>query len=128
MNKQLLTNIKKHIEEKQRKRKETFKIALNKCIKLIEKNTSIDIYYCFYQVPEFIIGYPLYPLELCIEYIQKYLISNGFVVKYYFPNILFVSWDEEELKKEKQIKDKKKKFIKSISSYKPSGKVVLNLN
>lgn len=140
MKNQLIVDIQKNISERNNKRKETYKVILNKTIKQIKKMTSFNIYYTFFQIPEFIIGYPLYPLEDCIIYVQKKLVENGFLVKYYFPNILYICWDKEEL----NIKNSNdfsnanncishssnannKKFINSISSYKPSGKVVLNL-
>lgn len=127
MSKQILINIQKNIDEKNRKRRETFKVVLNKCIRQIEKASSFDKLFCLFQVPDFLIGYPLYPLEMCIEYLQKQLITCGFVVKYYFPNILYISWNKDEIRKERSVKDTNKTFVKSISSYKPSGKVVLNI-
>lgn len=130
MKNQLIVDIQKNISERSNKRKETYKVILNKTIKQIKKMTSFNIYYTFFQIPEFIIGYPLYPLEDCIIYVQKKLIENGFLVKYYFPNILYISWDKEELNiinNDNGMSGSNKKFINSISSYKPSGKVVLNL-
>ena len=136
-----LANIQKALEEKKKKRHEIFNIILKKCSTFIEKNVAFNNYSCFYQVPEFMIGYPLYSLEECVQYIQQELIGNGFYIKYFLPNILYISWNPIETsnpsRNRKTIehtnininKSEKtnKKFVKSISNYKPSGKFVLNL-
>jgi hypothetical protein len=88
---------------------------------------------CFYEVPQFVIGYPIFDLTKCIEYLKKTLEGEGFLVKYYFPKYLYISWDFEEMKQNKTNKtnEEKRPDIKidntNILSYKPSGKFQLNL-
>lgn len=53
---------------------------------------SKDNQYCWFLVPEIIIGLPKYDNEACIAYIIDKLMTNGFIVKYTHPNLLFVSW------------------------------------
>jgi hypothetical protein len=53
--------------------------------------------FMFFEVPMFQFGCPLYNIEECIGYIQNQLIEGGFVVKYFFPNILYISWNPQEL-------------------------------
>ena len=48
--------------------------------------------YCFYLIPEFILGTPKYDIAACTAYLIKTLEENGFVVKYTYPNLLFISW------------------------------------
>lgn len=48
--------------------------------------------YCFYAVPEFLLGIPTYNVTMCIEYIIEKLFENGFHVKYTHPNLIFISW------------------------------------
>jgi len=48
--------------------------------------------FCFFIVPEFLVGTPLYDSASCIAYIIEKLLSNGFFVKYTHPNLLFISW------------------------------------
>ena len=114
----------KALEKKKERKVETFKVVMNKCISFIEKNVMLNNLSCFYQVPEFIVGYSMYSIEECIMYIQNDLKENGFVVNYFFPNILYISWNVKEMEVEKP---REKKFVKSISNHKPSGKFVLNL-
>jgi hypothetical protein len=51
----------------------------------------------FYEVPLFVVGYPLFDISECIEFLIKELESNGFLVRYFFPRYLYISWDFEEI-------------------------------
>lgn len=53
---------------------------------------SKDNQHCWFLVPEIIIGLPKYDNGACIAYIIDKLNSNGFVVKYTHPNLIFISW------------------------------------
>jgi len=48
--------------------------------------------FCWYVVPEIIIGVPKYDQGACIAYLLDRLQANGFNVKYIHPNTLFISW------------------------------------
>ena len=48
---------------------------------------------CWYVVPEIIIGVPKYDQAACIAYIMSTLQDNGFQVKYFHPNTIFISWN-----------------------------------
>ena len=59
------------------------------------KTTSkqkIDSQFCWYVVPEIIIGVPKYDQGACIAYLLDKLNTNGFNVRYIDPNTLFISW------------------------------------
>ena len=67
--------------------------------------------YCFFQVPEFIFGVPLYNVIDLRQYLINSLQKNGFKLMYIEPNWLFITWEfrkpvNYQPKKEK--KDKKK--------------------
>ncbi len=48
--------------------------------------------FCFFVIPEFILGVPRYNIADCTTYIIEKLIDNGFLIKYTHPNLLFISW------------------------------------
>ena len=48
--------------------------------------------FCWFLVPEIIIGVPKYDQGSCIAYLMDKLTNNGFNVKYIHPNALFISW------------------------------------
>ena len=51
-----------------------------------------DEQFCWYLVPEVIIGVPKYDQSACIAYLIDKLKTNGFNVRYTHPNALFISW------------------------------------
>jgi hypothetical protein len=79
-------------EKRTEKRKESFKKVLELCYKRIEKCSQQDNIGCFFDVPEFLIGLPLFSINECIIFVYNHLISSGFTVQYIFPRILYISW------------------------------------
>jgi len=53
---------------------------------------KVDENFCWYIVPETMIGVPKYDQAACIAYIIDKLKTNGFNVRYIHPNLLFISW------------------------------------
>jgi hypothetical protein len=51
-----------------------------------------DEQFCWFVVPEVIIGVPRYDQASCIAYLIDKLKENGFNIKYIHPNTLFISW------------------------------------
>ena len=71
---------------------------------------QINEHYCWYIVPEVMIGVPKYNQSLCIAYVIDKLNENGFNIRYTHPNMLFISWEHwvpnyvrDEIKKIKGI-------------------------
>jgi len=52
----------------------------------------INEQFCWFVVPEIIIGVPKYDQGSCIAYLMDKLKENGFDIKYIHPNTLFISW------------------------------------
>lgn len=74
---------------------ELFKKILNRIhirIKTTAKQNSSDRS-CWFVVPEIIIGVPKYDQGACIAYVMDTLQNNGFIIKYFHPNTLFISWN-----------------------------------
>ena len=51
-----------------------------------------DEQFCWFVVPEMMIGVPKYDQGTCIAYLLDKLTTNGFVTKYIHPNLIFISW------------------------------------
>ena len=60
-------------------------------IKTISRQSK-DEQFCWFMVPEIIIGVPKYDNAACIAYLIDKLKTNGFNVRYIHPNALFISW------------------------------------
>lgn len=48
--------------------------------------------FCYYVMPEVLIGYPNYDFDECLLYIVSCLQSDGFLTKYIHPNLILISW------------------------------------
>jgi hypothetical protein len=74
---------------------ELFKKILNRVhvrIKTISRQ-NINEKLCWFVVPEVIIGVPKYDQAGCIAYLMDSLQTNGFLVRYFHPNTLLISWN-----------------------------------
>ena len=74
---------------------EVFNKILNNIHKRIKMTSrqKIDEQFCWYVVPEIIIGVPKYDQAMCIAYLLDKLKENGFFVRYIHPNTFFISWN-----------------------------------
>ena len=117
--------------QKQLKRMEIYDDVLVRCHKRIRYNSQLERTYCFYQIPEFILGVPLYNINEMKEYIINSLKKNGFQIMYIDPNWIFINWGHQlgmkklvnkTLKKENKKKEDTHNF-KSIDNYRPTGSI-----
>lgn len=71
-----------------------FNKILNRIYIRIKNKSKIkyDEQFIWYLVPEIILGVPNYDHASCIAYLIDKLKISGFYVKYYHPNLLFISW------------------------------------
>ena len=120
------------INEKNMKRFEIFDDILKKIHTRIKYNANLEKTFCFYHIPEFIIGVPLYNINDLRNYLMNSLKKNGFKLLYVEPNWLFITWEinpKKVVQTPKQIeKQKKKGDFKLIDEYKPSGNFIYNEN
>lgn len=145
-------------------RRECFDKITDMCVKKIVRSAAMNMTQCFFEVPEFVLGFPLYDINECILHVVKGLQGAGYVIKYFFPRVIHVSWASPEVESrklatqisallekpidvpmltcdsntntntlqpatspQKKGKSRKKKAVRPIAEYKPSGKFVLNI-
>jgi hypothetical protein len=88
--------------KQQKKREERKKITFEKIYNVIEKKIILastgDYYYTWYQIPEFLVGLPMYSIDECQKYIQEKLIANDFDTEFFLPNILLIKWFDKTKK------------------------------
>jgi hypothetical protein len=106
------------INEKKDKKNVSYNQVLYKIHDKIKRAAEKEKYKFVYEIPEVVFGLPSYDLNMCIAYIMKQLRSNGFLVKYYFPKILYISWDPREIRDYKKQKNNIKNNFKQISDRK----------
>ena len=85
-------------EQKDRddRKKVTFDKILMKIEKKIVLSSSGNFYYAWFQIPEFILGLPLYSLKECKDYISMKLKNDGFETEFFEPNYLLIKWFPKE--------------------------------
>jgi hypothetical protein len=86
-------------DKKEEARLEIYTNILDKVhqkIKLTSK-TSADKF-CFFSVPTYVYGLPLFDVNNCIIFLTKKLTDNGFNIRYTHPNLLLISWLEKPKK------------------------------
>ena len=91
-------NIDDHYEKKRQNdvnKLELFKKILNRIHVRIKTTArqNVNEKFCWFVVPEVIIGVPRYDQAGCIAYVMDTLQTNGFQVRYFHPNTIFISWN-----------------------------------
>ncbi len=91
------------INERKDKQNYCYEKLLEMTHNKIKRTASQKSVRCVFEVPSYVFGYPLFDLNECIDFIVKELKANGFVVNYYFPNSIYISWDFEEIDEMKRL-------------------------
>ena len=80
--------------KQQQKKLDVYNKILNKIynkIKIVNKRKKTDL---IYEIPNYIFGFPLYNNRTCTVFIISSMRKKGFHIKFNFPNILYISWNE----------------------------------
>jgi hypothetical protein len=94
-------------KKKSQKRTICFDRVLEICHNRIKSIAELNGQNTFYEVPGFMMGFPLYNLQECLEYVVDALRKNGFLVQILpAPHVavIYISWDPEELKPPKPVR------------------------
>ena len=94
----------------QKKKKENrivcFDHIIEMCHRRIRNVASYAGQNTFYEIPGIVIGYPLYRLSECVDYVVNALRNNGFLVQilpHPHVGVIYISWDPQELKPKKAL-------------------------
>lgn len=140
MKKLNIMDIHRAMNERKNKRNECFDKVLERCHRKILQCSHQHMLSCFYEVPEYMFGFPIYDLNECITYVMESLQANGFLSYYYFPKYVYVSWDLKEIERQRQsqtpslqaqvpaLENKQPDIPSALDfKYKPSGKLSVQL-
>lgn len=145
MKKLNIFDLHEEINKKKACRMKSFDKILEICHTKIKNASEKEMKKVIYEVPEFVIGLPLYDVNKCIEYIIRSLIENGFIAKYFPPKIIYISWDLNEINnngKPVTLENTSNRYIQNKNAnslimkpsatkklaHKPNGKFVLNID
>lgn len=124
-------------KKKAQNRTVCFDKILQLCHNRIKTIASFNGQNTFFEVPGFMLGYPLFNLNEALEYIVNALRKNGFLVQL-LPEphiaVIYISWDPDELKPPKPIKQirpreeiaYKQKLLETERSYEQSKELFNN--
>lgn len=74
-------------------KKKSYHRIIELCSQRIYRAAQCNRAFCVYEVPDFLMGYPIYQLGECVEYVYAFLQNKGFRVEYIFPRVLIVRWE-----------------------------------
>lgn len=103
-------------------------VQIHNKIKISSKNKT---FFCTHQIPEFLIGKPIYKIEDLRKYLINSLKRDKFDVLYIHPNLLFISWDKQQKNKRnanKVVSNNNNNLFKKIDDYNPTGNLLYNDN
>ena len=93
--------VSRSIQEKKNAQVHHFNKVLELCFRSISQSADMNCTHCIFEVPEFLIGHPLYDINECIVYILRKLQEQEYQVSYYFPRTIYIVWQLEENEDEK---------------------------
>lgn len=79
-------------KEREKIKYKTFSKIYEQIDKKINLASSSDYYYVWYEIPKFLIGYPLYNYKECITVVVNKLKQNGFEIEEFEPTLLLIKW------------------------------------
>ena len=122
-----INDLNKQIDKKDKLKEDVYELILEKCHSRIKMSAaSNNLGYCFYIIPKYIYGVPLYDFYACLKYLVVSLDKNGFDLKYTHPNLLFISWKGKSNPKDCKHIETKNREYKSIDEYKPKTNFIYN--
>lgn len=125
-------------------RQETYDTLLKKVHHRVTTVSKRNETHCIFQLPLLVMGMPLYNPFECCGYLIHSLKKEGFLVKYFHPNILYINWDthiiaprvkelnakdaQERVRQQEKLKNKNLlQNLPSVNtlSYTPTGKLFM---
>ena len=67
--------------------------VLGHCFRRVREHVLRDQNFCFFPVPEYLAGFPLYNITHCTCFIIKKLNQAGFQTKFIPPNVIYIFWN-----------------------------------
>ena len=117
-----IQDIHKKQKEKEKNRIKIYESISSKCFKKIKETSLNEETYCFYNLPEYIPGLPLYNMTECVIFLLNLLHEKGFSARYCDGFMIFISWNlpKPNLKLIENPKENKKNIIDDLNlKYKP---------
>lgn len=113
-----INDLQKDQANKDKSRNSIYHLITKKCFTKIKETHNNNNTFCFFNLPEYIPGYPLYNMTECILYILKKLKEKGFSCRYVDSYIIYISW--HKVKNSPKLIENKRDVLDDINlKYKP---------
>jgi hypothetical protein len=120
------------IHKKEQNRTNVYERILEKCHFKIKTAANKEQYEVYYDVPQYVVGLPLFNINRCMDYLIRSLSENGFKVVYNFPKMLHISWyppKESEVRDALEDVKQDSSLLMHLIPYKnEKGKFTLNVD
>ena len=111
---------------------DVYKKITSSCFKKIKLAVENEEIYCFYSIPEYIPGIPLFNMTDCVMFMLNELKDKGFNSRYVHPFMVYITWQvnkpilrltdkNKPPPKSNNLLDNLNLKVKSVESNKPSG-------
>jgi len=80
-------------KKKEDEKKKVYEKIYERIVKKIKMASDLNFFQCNYEIPELLLGIPIYNLSDCIEYVDKKLQKNEFKTAWR-NNIVTIDWSE----------------------------------
>ena len=87
-----VNEIHKTQREREKRRLKIYETIAVRCLKHIKASALNEDVFCFFQMPEYIPGKPLYNMTECVLFIVNLLHDKGFSARYVDPFLIYISW------------------------------------
>lgn len=88
-----IQDIHKKQKDRENNRISIYKKIASKCFKKIKETSLNECTFCFYQLPEYIPGLPIYNITECVMFILNLLKEKGFNARYCEGFYIYISWN-----------------------------------
>jgi hypothetical protein len=76
--------------------KDTYKHILFLCTRKIKYSVSMAQKYVVFEIPNFVVGFPMYDLQKCTEYIMRQLVNLGYTVNEVGSGHVYIRWSKKK--------------------------------
>lgn len=88
-----INEIQKKQTEREKSRVQLYEKIASRCFKRIKEVASNEDVYCFFRLPEYIPGYPIYNMTECVMFLLNLLKEKGFNARYCDGFMIYITWN-----------------------------------
>jgi len=88
-----VSDIHKKQKQREKNRLKIYEVITARCFKKIKEVSLNEETFCFYILPEYLPGYPIYNMTECVVFMLNVLKEKGFNARYCDNYTIYISWN-----------------------------------